>query len=140
MFDCLDAQASSEAVAEAHIKLGNQDLMTVRAGGSGTHCWPSRPPFESYEVLLDHDPARFWSKYTDMAGMVYARVPRLLVTHHITRHGGASEVVCGTRPVRRTGMLNIKMKVTEQAEPAIWQALSNIEGAQMISQTFVLRE
>ena len=89
LFDFIDAKASPESIAEVEIRLGDGGMVTVRAGGPGKLHAPGRRPFTAYEVHIDHDVARFWSKYSQEEGTcVYAQVPRLLLAHHITRHGG----------------------------------------------------
>lgn len=88
VFEHLDSAGGPVVVAEAILSLGNGTEMTVRAGGLGDLSSPARPPFSSYEVFLDHDPARFWRRYTDDDQLLYRHVPRMLVTHHVVRHGG----------------------------------------------------
>ena len=96
----LDECASTTRTAEVEMVLGDGGLMMVRAGGPGTLCSPARPPFQAYEVHLNHGSSRFWSRYAAKGGMdVYSRVPKLLVTHHITRHGGITDYALATKPI-----------------------------------------
>lgn len=47
---------------------------------------------KGYDVVLDHQAGKLWSKYAvDGDQMSYRGVPRLLITHHIHNHGGISE-------------------------------------------------
>lgn len=104
VFDFIDERASTTATASVDIKLTDGALMTVRAGGPGVLSAPGLPPFHAYEVNLDHNSARFWRRYGHQQGIdVYASVPRLLVAHHIIRHGGIDSVACEVEdwPVKR---------------------------------------
>lgn len=85
VFAFLDRKGSEFAVAEAELQLANDEYMTVQCGGSGSR---SRPAAGLYEVLIDHDPPRFWTRYSEEGGLVFANVPQLLIRHHITRRGG----------------------------------------------------
>ena len=96
LFAYLDAEGVGGKTASAELVLGSGDIVTIRAGGPGVHSGPSSSPFEDYEVLLDHEPCRFWARFTDQVGMVYAHVPALLVAHHVLRHGGVAQMVCST--------------------------------------------
>lgn len=87
-FAWIDLHGVNGRTAEVEYRLGSGQLMSMAAGGTGVHASPVRPPFTLYEVLFDADPPRFWSRYTDSAGMVYAYVPRVLITHYVVRNGG----------------------------------------------------
>jgi hypothetical protein len=87
-FDWFDEVARDGKTAQAHMMLRKGQALSISAGGPGIHSWPASPPYEGYEVILDHDPPRFWTRYTDAGGVVYANVPKLLITHHVVRHGG----------------------------------------------------
>lgn len=87
-FAWMDLHGVNGRTAEVEYRLGSGQLMSMAAGGSGVHCAPERPPYSLYEVLFDADPPRFWRRYTDSAGMVYAHVPRILITHYVVRSGG----------------------------------------------------
>lgn len=89
LFIFLEMEGIDERTASAELVLGNGNIMTVRAGGPGIHSEPSCSPFVDYEVLLDHEPSRFWTRYSaDDVSVLYAHVPWLLLAHHVTRRGG----------------------------------------------------
>ena len=88
IFKHLDVHGSERETAEAQLGLVNGQNMSIAAGGHRVNSSPDHPPFLMYEVTLDHDPPRFWSRYTDDVGLLFAHVPRLLISHHIIRHGG----------------------------------------------------
>ena len=113
--------------------LGNTEQLTVRCGGPGTHSWPAAPPFESYEVLTAGDPPRFWQRYGDRGGVVFARVPRLLVAHHITRSGGIVDIDLQStqKVVRKT--LTVRLAVEQGIAEKVEAALSAIAGVDVIS-------
>ena len=141
MFDYLDQNGSETVTAAVEIVLANRLIMTVKAGGPGTHSRPAFAPFEAYEVLIDHDPPRFWSKFNfDDDWSVYREVPRLLVAHHITRHGGIAEMVVSadhadTRVPRmsRTVLMNVSLTVDEGHARAVREAVEKVASAHLIS-------
>ena len=132
MFDFLDAKGARNATASAEIVLANGQIMTVRAGGPGVHSVPADPPFIAYEVLLDHDPPPFWSKY-GITGSMYDEVPRLLVTHHITRHGGITQLACSDTAPKRTVRVDMSLTVDEDCARAVRQAVEQVASAHLIS-------
>ena len=87
-FAWIDLHGVGGRTAEVEYRLGTGQLMSMAAGGSGVNSSPARPPFAAYEVLFSEDPPRFWRRYTDEAEMVYACVPRMLLTHYVVRSGG----------------------------------------------------
>jgi hypothetical protein len=87
-FAWIDLNGVNGRTAEVEYRLGCGQLMSMAAGGSGVHSSPDRSPYSFYEVLFDADPPRFWQRYTDSAGMVFANVPRILITHYVVRNGG----------------------------------------------------
>lgn len=87
-FAWIDQHGVGGRTAEVEYRLGNGQHMSMAAGGSGVNASPALPPFAAYEVLFDEDPPRFWRRYTDATGMVYANVPRTLLTHYVVRNGG----------------------------------------------------
>jgi hypothetical protein len=91
IFAYLDLHGSQRATSEVQLGLANGQNMSIAAGGRGVKSAPLGAPFLLYEVALDHDPPRFWSKYTDDVGLLYAFVPRLLICHHVIRHGGIDQ-------------------------------------------------
>lgn len=88
--DCADIEGAVRV--EVRITLASHKEMTIRAGGPGTYSGPALPPFETYEVLVDHDPPHCWDKYGHGAGALFSHVPRLLVSDHIICCGGISEI------------------------------------------------
>ena len=86
-FTWIDLHGINGCTAEVEYRLGTGQMMSMSAGGSGVHASPG-PSYPDYEVIFDADPPRFWRKYTDDAGMVYAFVPRTLLTHYVVRNGG----------------------------------------------------
>jgi hypothetical protein len=88
-FDYIDAEGSPAVSAEAELYLGNGQSMTIRAGGALPSSAPVVAPFTHYEVILDHDPPRFWKRFSEEGDLlVYDCVPRLHIAHHAVRHGG----------------------------------------------------
>lgn len=132
MFAHLDIRGRGGLTAVASLDLNNGEVMTVRAGGPGIHSAPRFGPFESFEVLLDHEPARFWTRYSDDIGVLYAEVPRLCVAHHIIRHGGIREMSLET--ARRTEMeaLTVELVLPPYLEGAVLSALAGMEGVQLV--------
>lgn len=133
MFEHLDAAGVAGRTAEAHLMLGNSEQLTVRCGGPGVHSWPSVPPFESYEVLTAGEPPRFWRKYGDTAGVVFARVPRLLVAHHVTRSGGIVDLDLQSAQQVAKRTLTVRMAVEKGIAEKVEAALSAIAGVDVIS-------
>ena len=86
-FQWMDLAGAEGVTAEVEYGLVNGQTMTVAAGGR-THSSPAAPPFVTYEVGLVHDPPRFWKRFTDDVGLIYACVPRLLISHYVVRSGG----------------------------------------------------
>jgi hypothetical protein len=134
LFEHLDQHGIDGAIAEVELQLRSGQHMTVGAGGPGVHCAPDFPPFDTYEVVLDHDPPRFWSRYTDDVGLVFANVPRLLISHHITRSGGVLEA---SRTVRRAKVASPDQMVLVSVPGALMgkvqRMLRQIEGVEVIS-------
>lgn len=87
-FTWMDLAGVDGVTAEAEYYLVSGQTMTVAAGGRRTHSSPDRPPYTTYEVALAQDPPRFWKRYSDDIGLVYANVPRLLISHYVVRSGG----------------------------------------------------
>ena len=134
IFDYIDIEGTDGRTAEVSMTLGTGDFMTVRAGGQGIHALPASAPFETYEVLTDHDPPRFWSRYTDSVGAIYAHVPRLLIAHHITRHGGI-EYVETTSEVKTppSTLLKLNLRVAPEKEHDVLMMLQAMVGVDIIA-------
>lgn len=97
LFIFLMTEGVDGRTASAELVLGNGNIMTVRAGGPGIHSEPSCSPFMDYEVLLDHETERFWTRYAaDGLGSLYAHVPWVLLAHHIIRRGGIVQMAVET--------------------------------------------
>lgn len=127
-FDYIDVEGGPLVAAEAELGLGNGQNMTIRAGGGATQASPPLAPFTHYEVILDHDPPRFWHQFAgDKDRLVYALVPRLLIAHHTVRHGGVKTMTTSRQllppKVQRT---LIRLPITTMEELAV--VLSDIAG------------
>lgn len=133
VFAWLDEHGGGPVTAEVELRLGNGALMTVLAGGPGVRSSPPGPPFSTYEVLVDHEPPRFWNRYTDDVGMLFAFVPRLLVAHHVIRHGGIDEA--SFRYSRRTEQvfLGLRMSLPATAKALVFNAIAAIPGVTILS-------
>lgn len=138
IFSYIDLYGSRRRTAEVFIETVSGEHLTVRAGGVGVRSLPAgRPgPFEGYEVLVDHDPPRFWRRYSDESGgSLYAEVPRLLISHHIIRRGGIARVDWEVKePVMGTFQMSIAS--TKDAGDSIWQALSGISNVSLVKSEF----
>lgn len=130
--DWIDIQGVNGKTASAHLVLGNQDQVTVKAGGPGVLSGPASP-FQTYEVLTCGEPPRFWRKYGDSAGVTYARVPRLLIAHHVARSGGIRDVLAETVVREEQQMLRVKMMVNPARMKDLGAALSEMVGVTVIS-------
>lgn len=132
VFDYIDLHGVDGKTAEVSLELVSGDFMTVRAGGPGVRSGASAP-FGTYEVLVDHDPPRFWHRYTDSTGMVFAYVPRLLIAHHVSRHGAGianmdAEVVTRTE----TAVLNIRLAIPPALEGTVLATLAAVTGVSLL--------
>lgn len=134
VFDYIDLEGTDGRTAEVSMMLVSGDLMTVRAGGHGIHSLPACAPFETYEVLIDHEAPRFWRKYTDAAGILFAHVPRLLIAHHITRQGGIewmdAEAVVRKPPASQ--VLNLRLKMAPEKEHDVLMLLRSLAGVDLL--------
>ena len=133
MFAHLDTFGVEGITATAELELHNGDILTVKAGGPGIRAWPSAAPFETFEVLLDHEPARFWSKYTDSAGVLYAYVPKLLLAHHILRRGGIKEMLLDCQVRKAVSAMSIQITLPLGAETSVLQAIAALDGVSLVS-------
>lgn len=142
MFARLDLIGTSGKMAVAQFVLGNDSLMTIRAGGPGTHSWPSSPPYERYEVLVSDKPPKFWTRFADSGdqGAMFDLVPRLLIYHHISRSGGMSDLCFESHRVRRTGMLELRLSVPEECEDEVMTAINAIEHSYLVKSRYVLSQ
>lgn len=129
-FEFIDEQGGPLVVAHVELNLGNGESMTISAGGGLVTASPPAAPFTHYEVVLDHEPARFWRRFTDDDRLLYSNVPQLLIAHHIIRHGGLITMTCSA------AMVSLKPSKPKVAYPIrtveeLAQALSNITGMQV---------
>lgn len=133
IYSYLDETGTKEQAAQVHVQMGNHQCITVAAGGSGKHSWPAFSPYQCYEVILDHEPARFWNKYTDSAGLVYSCVPRLLVTHHIVRHGGAVNIVTEQCNRRACSISEMRIEVPNDEIELVEAFVGSLRDAKVMS-------
>ena len=133
MFSFLDAKGGGNVTASAEIVLRNGQIMTIRAGGPGTHSRPSSPPFEAYEVLLDHDPPRFWRRYNAVGSCLYDQVPGMLVTHHVIRRGGIEQMELSDNKVERAVLMNVSLYVGESHARLVREAVERVDSVKLIS-------
>lgn len=133
MFSKIDDLSRIGLTISAHLLLGNGNQMTVRAGGAGVHSQPGCAPFSAYEVLLDHEPPRFWRRFGDTVGIIYADVPPLLVAHYIIRRGGIQHLDLQKQRRDQTVVMNVAMTVPAAQIQAVWAALRAIKGVELLS-------
>lgn len=138
MFEFMDHSGIGGRTAEAHLVLGNGHQITVRAGG-GVHSSAGVNGHATYEVLMTDDAPRFWRRYTDTAGVVYAYVPRLLVTHYVTRSGGVRDIICEVAHRPRKCLATLRMSLPESMKDSLRAALRGVAEVQLISEEFVLK-
>jgi hypothetical protein len=136
-FDFIDHAGRGGGTGEVLVGLGNTEWLTIRAGGPGIHSWPAEPRFQQYEVLLDHDPPRFWTKYSDNGTTLYAKVPKLLLTHHITRHGGIQVMECERTMRKKLKLFRVEMLLPETEKVAALTALSGVTGVRLTRSGFL---
>jgi hypothetical protein len=133
MFAHLDAKGVGGTTAVAAVDLCNRDVLTVRAGGPGIHSRPGAGPFDGFEVLLDHEPARFWDRFhEDEEGVLYADVPRLCLAHHIIRRGGIAALIMETQVRTSVAALSVVMTVDPGVESVVLETLSHLDGVQLV--------
>jgi len=136
MFRFLDEAGTDGKTAAAHVVLGNDEQITVRAGGPGIHSWPASGPYEQYEVLTDGVTPRFWHRYGDAAGVLYAKVPRLLVTHHIIRCGGVRDLFCETSTRKVLQDVDIRIRTDKATSANVLRSLRSLVGVELVSALF----
>jgi hypothetical protein len=125
-FDYIDVVGGPLVTAEVELGLGNGQSMSIKAGGGASTSSPPGPPFSHYEVILDHDPPRFWHRYSEDQ-LVYSQVPRLHIAHHAIRRGGVVYTVASSKEViYRTP---IRLPITTMEELA--QVLAEIAGREV---------
>lgn len=134
VLDWVDRAGGAELTAEATLQLNNGALMSVRGGGPTVHAQAGIPDgFDSYEVDLDHEPARFWSRYGGSEDSVlYAYVPRLLLLHHVIRRGGIAYVETSVRRLERIAVVSLSLQMPYGAQRLVQQALEGIAGVSIL--------
>ncbi|HEY5787526.1 MAG TPA: hypothetical protein VIT65_22400 [Microlunatus sp.] len=115
VFAHIDAYGDIGSAAGAELSLNNGQHMTVQAGGDLVEA----SPFAAYTVFLDHDPPRFWKRFGNDDPLIYLHVPRLLVTHHIIRHGGAHQIML----IRETPPTPAPLSTIEEVRQVLEQFL-----------------
>ena len=89
---------------------------------------------------MDHDPPRFWTKYSDSDQLLYARVPKLLIAHHITRHGGIKAMECERTMRKKLKLFRVEMLLPETEKVAALKALSGVTGVRLTRAGFLAVE
>ena len=139
VLDWVDRSGTNVLTAEATLQLHNGDLMSVRGGGPSVHAQAGQAHhFDSYEVDLDHEPARFWARYSENGSIVYAYVPRLLVLHHVTRRGGVDYAEMAVRRLERTAVVSLSLQMPYDAQRLVRAALEGIPGVSILRSSMVL--
>ena len=139
LFTYLDTEGSAQRTASVEVVLGSGEAITVRAGGPGVHSGPSCSPYENYEVLMDHEPERHWSRFTDQVGMVFAHVPALVVAHHMVRHGGIEQMAFQSKLRRSTVFLDVQLEVPEEYQDLLDRLVVELQDARLVSAHLVTR-
>lgn len=142
LFAHLDLYGSRRRTAEATIRLNNTECLTVRAGGGGVGSAPAGTtgPYTAYEVLLDHEPPRFWRAYSSQQyGVLYRGVPRLLVAHHIVRRGGIATIDYEVKEPA-SGVFSMQVEGTKDAGERLWKALQLVPDVRLIGSEFIAAE
>jgi len=134
-FEYIDVEGGPLVSAEAELFLGNGQCMAIRAGGGIGTSLPACAPFTHYEVILDHDPPRFWIRFTeDGDRLVYEKVPRLHIAHHAVRHGGVvSMTMSRQRLPQQVHSVNVRLPITTLEELAA--LLTTITGQSVTADT-----
>lgn len=139
VFDYIDVEGMDGKTAEVSMMLVSGDLMTVRAGGYGIHSRPACGPFETYEVLTDGEPPRFWHRYSEATGVLFAHVPKLLIAHQIARHGGIqwmdAEAVERKPPASQT--MSLRLKMPPEKEHDVLMVLRSMIGVDVLGSRIV---
>lgn len=137
VFAHLNAEGTEGRTAEAHLTLQSGDQITLRAGGPGIHSTPAAAPFTAYEVLSSSDTEpKFWRRYTDSVGVLYANVPAMLVTHFVHRSGGVTDYLLETSRREVTELVNLKLGATSSARQRIMDFLDAMEDAVVVTATY----
>ena len=138
VFNFIDSQGVGGLTAEVALRLTSGAYLTVRGGGPGVLSSPSAGPFTDYEVMVDHDPPRFWSRYSqDELGSLFAHVPALLIAHHITRHGRGIEAADPALTRREvTATLDLHLTLPAGMRESVLAAVSALSGVSVMTSSF----
>lgn len=131
----IDSTSTEELTAEATLTLGNGSLMSVRAGGPTKAELGAPGVPATYEVDLDHEPARFWNRYTSVGTIIYAYVPRLLVTHHVVRRGEVAHQELETMTLVRTSIISMSIALPTKEIAGMQEALFTVPGLSLLRMT-----
>lgn len=139
--DAVGGARGGRLTAVANIVMPEGDLVTVRAGGPGVRATYQQGSWVTYEVLISGDPPRFWHRYAaNSTDSIFANVPPLLITHHVTRSGGIAHLELLSQERARTGIMDLRLVVAEGSDVAVRSALALISGAQVLTSRFSLQE
>lgn len=131
MLRFLQVKASDRTVAEVEALLANGHLICVRAGGISMVADPAGGDASTYEVLLDHDPPRFWIPYGNGRQSLFTRVPRLLLCHLIIRSGGIASIGYTVRPAPEPLQVRMTLTVPAERRSAVEGVLRGFTGVQI---------
>lgn len=129
----LNSEGVDGRTAEAHLTLQSGDQITIRAGGPGIHSMPAAAPFTAYEVLSSSDTEpKYWRKYTDGAGVVFANVPALLIAHYVHRSGGISDYLLEVSTREVTEVLNVRLAIDQGLRQRLLDTLASVKGVEVM--------
>jgi hypothetical protein len=136
IFDFIDIKGVEGRTAEVALRLNSGGYLTVLGGGVGVLASPAAGPFTDYEVLMDHDPPRFWHRYEDdeELGSRYAHVPALLIAHHIIRNGMGIEDMSPQVSRREvTATLSVRLTCPPAMTAVVMSTLSALSGVNVLA-------
>ena len=128
LFAFLQLKASGRIMAEVEVTLATGQSLMVRAGGFGTCAGPVGGDLTTFEVLMDHEPPKFWSKYGDPRAIRFVHVPKLLLTHHITRSGGIKDITYISRSRPEPATLTMQVSAPAERRKVLETLLGSISG------------
>lgn len=130
-FAHLDLRAEEHVEAQAELELATGQCLTICAGGPAAQAGPAGGPFNDYEVVVDHDPPRFWRRYADSNQLIYSHVPKMLIAHHVIRSGGAKSLSAGIRRMPPDKPLVVVVRVPPTSTASFFRAIKGVEGAHL---------
>lgn len=132
-FAYLNSEGVAGRTAEVHLSLQSGDQISIRAGGPGIHSTPAIAPFTAFEVLSSSDTEpKFWRRYTDSAGVLFANVPALLITHFVHRSGGIIDYVLETSTREVVEVLNVKLAIDQSLRQRLLDTLASVKGVEVV--------